>query len=256
VAGRPLRANALGEVVVNEALWTMLRARGVSLGDVVRLEDEGPNAGSLTIVGVAAAARHFSPDVPPVPTIYLPVWPHLESARRAVLLLRTRNRQHQHLDDVRRLVADRLPDVPLWRLEWTADRHAISLRPARAMLVSLLAGGTLTLALAMTGILALLTYIVGRSRREMGIRAALGATPARAYLAVAGGVVVVTCVGLVVGGAAGWAGGHLLVGTAWRVDARHVLAALAIVAMMLSLSVLAPALRARDWDTARLMREE
>lgn len=251
-----MQADGIGEVVVNQALWATLRSQGVSLGDTVRLEDDGPNAGVLTVVGVVADARHVSPAAPPVPTVYLLALPQVLSARRAVLLLRTNERHDRHLDAVRRLVAQHLRDVPIWRLDWIEDHHARALRPARVMLVSLLAGGTTTLVLAMAGILALLTYIVGRSRREMGIRAALGATPARAYLAVASGVVAATCAGLVVGGAAGWTGSHLLVGTAWRADVRNVLGALAVVAVMVSLSVLSPALRARHWDTARLMREE
>lgn len=254
--GRAVQADGLSEVVVNQALWATLRARGLSLGGAVRLEDDGPSAGVLTVVGVVADARHLSPAAPPVPTVYLPAMPQILSARRAVLLLRTTERHDRHTDAVRRLVVRQLPDVPIWRLDWIEDQHAIALRPARVMLASLLAGGTITLALAMAGILALLTYIVGRSRREMGIRAALGATPLRAYLAVASGVVSATCVGLLVGGAAGWTGGHLLVGTAWRADSRDVLGALMVVAVMLSLSVLAPALRARHWDTARLIREE
>lgn len=255
LAGRALHTGAVGEAVVNEFLWTMLRARGVSLGDSVRVDDDGPNAGSLTIVGVVGNARHLAVEVPPGPTVYLPVWPQVQSAGRAVFLLRTRDRRNQHLDEMRRLVTERLPGVPLWQVDWIADRYAIALRPARVVLVSLIAGGVLTLGLAMTGILALLSYVVGRSRREMGIRAALGATPARAYLTVASGVVCAALAGLIVGAAAGWAGSHLLVGGDSRVEMRSVVVALVVVASMLAFSVLAPALRARHWDASRFMRE-
>lgn len=256
VAGRALRTDGRAEVVVNAAMWSMLRARGVALGHLVRLADDGPNAGMLTLVGVVGDARHVSPEAAPAPTVYLPLLAQVESARRVVLLLRMRDRQDQHLGAVRRLVGDRLPDVPIWRMDWIEDRYALALRPARVLLMSLLGGGLLTLGLAMTGILALLTYVVGRSRREMGIRAALGATPSRAYLAIASRVVSAACAGLLAGGIAGWLGGHLLVGGGQRATIGSVIAGVTVVALMVSLSVLAPSTRARRWDAATLMREE
>ena len=255
VMGRSLQSDDAAEAVVNRALWARVRARGVSLGDTVALEDAGPRAGRLTIVGVVEDARNYAADVPAVPTVYLPVLPQAAASRRAVLLLRTTDRRDVRRDAVRRLVAERLPDVPLWRLDWIEDRYAVALRPARVVLMSLASGTALTLLLAMTGIQALLNYIIGCSQREIGIRTALGAAPGRAYMAVASGVIGAAYVGLILGAGAGWAGSHLLVGSPQNVDAFGVIAVLVGVALLLSVSVLAPAVRARRWDAAQLIRQ-
>ena len=121
--------------------------------------------------------------------------------------------------------------------------------------MSLASGTALTLLLAMTGIQALLNYIIGCSQREIGIRTALGAAPGRAYMAVASGVIGAAYVGLILGAGAGWAGSHLLVGSPQNVDAFGVIAVLVGVALLLSVSVLAPAVRARRWDAAQLIRQ-
>jgi len=96
-------------------------------------------------------------------------------------------------------------DLPIYRMQTMAQRVEASLAQRRfaVSLLTLFAG--VAVILASVGIGSVLAYLVAQGTRELGIRLALGATPAGLVALVLGQALTVTLIGAGVGLAAAWA---------------------------------------------------
>jgi ABC-type antimicrobial peptide transport system permease subunit len=119
--------------------------------------------------------------------------------------------------------------------------------------------GVLALLLAAIGLYGVTTYAVTRRHIELGIRMALGSTPAGVVRLVLGRVVLLVAAGVVVGVLASWwAAGvvkSLLFGLAPR-DPATMVGAVAVLALVGGIAGWLPAARASRIDPARVLREE
>ncbi|MFL5440787.1 MAG: ABC transporter permease [Myxococcales bacterium] len=178
-------------VIVNEsfarAAWPGQNPIGNRIGVTL---DQKP----LEVVGVVGDVKHVSLDAAARPEVYLPLsleaWPFMTMVVRGrgdlPALLRAETG-----------AIDR--DQPLYRVGSMEARFAGSLGPRRfaAYLLALLAA--VALVLAVTGIYGVLSYSVAQRTREMGIRLALGATPAAVLGLVVGDAFRLVGAGIVIG---------------------------------------------------------
>ncbi|MFL5446395.1 MAG: ABC transporter permease, partial [Myxococcales bacterium] len=178
-------------VIVNEsfarAAWPGQNPIGNRIGVTL---DQKP----LEVVGVVGDVKHVSLDAAARPEVYLPLsleaWPFMTMVVRGrgdlPALLRAET-----------AAIDR--DQPLYRVGSMEARFAGSLGPRRfaAYLLGLLAA--VALVLAVTGIYGVLSYSVAQRTREMGIRLALGATPAAVLGLVVGDAFRLVGAGIVIG---------------------------------------------------------
>ncbi len=130
----------------------------------------------LTIVGVAPDFRLSSIDQEGQHMLYLP---EAQSFPGQTVLIRTAASPGTLTPQVIETLRAIDPNRPLERIRTLADVRDESLAPQRlnAVLFSLFAG--LALVIAAVGVGAVLAFTINARRRELGIRAALGASPAR-----------------------------------------------------------------------------
>ena len=157
------------------------------------------------------------------------------------------------------MVHDLDPSLPFYQAGSLDDHLRLPLFPARLAATLLGAFGGLALVLAATGIYGVMAYAVSRRRREIGIRMAIGATPAQVMTLVLRRTAILLSVGASIGALAALAAAGLmspiLYGVSPKDPAAFALAALLIAAVSLAAAWL-PARRAARIAPASALREE
>jgi putative ABC transport system permease protein len=134
---------------------------------------------------------------------------------------------------------------------------AVAPRRTNTVLIALF--GALALLLAALGVYAVVSYGVTQRRRELGIRAALGATGADLVTLVAREMTWVVMLGVIIGLMVAWLFSRLIASQLYDVAAHDpAIFALAAVALIVpaAAATLVPALRATQVDPAMVMKAE
>jgi predicted lysophospholipase L1 biosynthesis ABC-type transport system permease subunit len=189
------------------------------------------------------------------PQIYVPFG---EPRTLAVLSLRCEAvcpdaaRVHQRL-----AAAD--PRVEVLKVGALEDTYAAEVARPRATAVLAFAFSTTALVAAAAGLFSLLSATVNRRRRELGIRAALGASPADIRRLVVGEGVVVALTGIAIGVVAGLSLARLLTALQYGVTMTDPLSFVVVVVVLAATIAGAswrPARQAVQTDPALLLRDE
>jgi putative ABC transport system permease protein len=104
--------------------------------------------------------------------------------------------------EVRRIVAQSDRTLPVFALQPAGELLASSVATRRFAMLMATALGVLALILAMSGLYAVIAYVVSQSSREYGIRIALGATRMAVVGLVTGRALRLVAAGMVLGAAA------------------------------------------------------
>jgi predicted permease len=232
--------------------------------------DENPlgqriNAGGeREVVGVVADVRTASLDAPAPPTVY---YSHLQgAANRLSLVVRAAGGSALGstvglASAIRREVRALDPTLPIYAVstmeEQIARSSAVFLR--RSPLVLIAAFAAAALALAVVGIYGVISYSVTQRTRELGIRIALGATPAAVRRMVVRQGLAIAAAGLALGLAGAAALTRLMRSLLYGVTPTDPVTFAGVAAVLVGIAVLAsylPARRATRVDPILALRAE
>jgi predicted permease len=240
--------------LVNEATAKRFFAGREALGERIRLW-----GAERTVVGIVADEKMQGLDRPAPIALYLPLAqaPSLDGS--GVILARTTLPPAEAFAALRAAVRGLDPGLPLDEMETLDTTVARSVAQRRFVTLLLAAFAATGLGLAALGVYGLLSYTVARRTRELGIRMALGATPAAVRRLVMGNGLKLAALGLVFGLCGAWGATRLLRGLLYGVGpadpATYIAVALFLASVAAGASAL-PARRATRIDPARALRGE
>lgn len=158
-------------------------------GGIARADDE--------IIGVVSDAKYRSLREPVPPTVYGPRVDGFESA--FILHLRTRQQPETMIAPVREIVRSLDPGLPIIEVRTLRDEVEASLWQERLLASLSTIFGAIAVLLASIGLYGALDYAVKSRTREIGVRIALGAQPARIVGLFSREALMLTATGLALG---------------------------------------------------------
>ncbi len=155
----------------------------------------------ITVVGVVGRVKQYTLDSDSRIAFYLPQTQYVTRAMNVVM--RGSNDPVALAGAVKQQIHELNPDLPLYNVIRCKERFDKSLAHRRFTMLVLGTFAAISLGLAVIGIYGLIAYLVGQGSREVGIRLALGASPANIMaLIVRGGMTLAFWgVGIGIGGA-------------------------------------------------------
>jgi predicted permease len=242
--------------VIDEDFARRYWPRGGALGQrISQGGDEQPDSETFTIVGVVGSVKQadITEDVAQG-AIYYPLSYRLD--RELYVVIRTPD---SFASTLQRVVRGLDPDLPVSDVQSMNTRISESLTPRRspALLAAIFSG--LALLLTAIGTYGVLSYAVSQRRHEIGLRMALGASPAqvrRQFLSLASRML---AAGTAIGTVGAWAVGHALQALLFNVPAIHAatLTATMVVITIVSLAAgVLPAHRAARISPMTALAEE
>jgi putative ABC transport system permease protein len=220
-----------------------------------------------TIVGVVADVKQFdlakhSPSSISG-AIYMPYAQSIQSDNRipAVmdLLVKTTASAEQTGSDIRRIVADASPDIPVGKVIALQQIIGGSISGVRSTIFIFLSFAAAALILAAVGIYGLMSYSVSQRTYEIGLRIAIGASNGSIIGLILAQSFRVTLLGIGAGLAASFLLTRLLSGLLFGVSATDPVILVGVCVFLIVVSVAAtsfPAWRAARIDPIRILRAE
>ena len=201
----------------------------------------------MTIVGIVKDVRTRGPNRPVQAELFFPYEQHQGPATSLNLVMRTEVADPLTIGaTAARQIRARYPEVPV-RIETMAMTMAGATATPRFRTGLLVVFAVVALVLAIAGVYGVMAYTVNQRVPEIGLRVALGASPADVIGLVLREGALLVVIGLVVGAALSYAGAQFISGLLFGVSARDPLvfaAVSALVAIAAMAACLVPGRRA------------
>ena len=176
-----------------------------------------PEAPWITVIGVVGRVKQYTLDADSRMAMYLP---HAQAATRAMnVVLRSAADPAALTAAVRREIRAMDPDLPIYGARSMTARVDESLATRRFSMLLLTLFAALALGIASIGIYGVMAYLVNQGTRELGIRLALGATPALILRMVVSQGMTVALIGVALGLAGAFALTHVMQTLLFGIDA-------------------------------------
>lgn len=267
VRGRGFAANegsATGPrpIVINEEMVHQLWPSGDDpIGKQVVFRGDTSSRDVMTVIGVVHDVRHYGLSTPMRGGMYMSTTA-LDSANdfgRFTIVAHTAGDPSALFPAIRRLVREMDPELPVFDVKTMDTALAHSMATRRTIAMWLASFAAVALCLALGGIYAMLSYVVGRRRHEIGIRVALGARRSQVVRLVVGQGARPVAIGLAIGVPVALIGTRYLASLLVGVTARDPVTYCAVVLVVSATGIAAalmPARRAARVDPMLVMRAE
>jgi putative ABC transport system permease protein len=190
-------------VIVDEHMAKQLWPGQDPIGRRIRTGgfDVTPDTPWMTVIGVVGRVKQDSLDGDPRMAYYR--YQGQTPSRAMTVAIRGTSDPSALAGAVTQQIRELDPDLPIYRMRTMEDRVSDSLAERRFSMLLLTVFAALALGLAAIGIYGVMAYLVAQGTRELGIRLALGASPAnlRALVVRQGMTVAAAGVALGLGGA-------------------------------------------------------
>jgi putative ABC transport system permease protein len=240
--------DAAGVAVISRSLSERFGGPGAAVGKRVR---RGPSNGEgpwLTIIGVVNDTRDEGLELRSKGTLYLPL--AQESTGSLFLAARTTGEPSALVPALRQAMASVDPDVPLAQVQTLEAMIASSIAQPRFSMLMLGIFATVALLLAAIGIYGVISYSVAQRTHEIGVRMALGASQADVVGMVARQVLLMTGIGIAIGGVLAVSSGSLMTRLLYGVQPSDPITLGAVALGLAVVALIAAAVPA--WQAARL----
>jgi predicted permease len=214
-------------------------------------------SGEPRVIGVVSDIKYEGLDSPVNGAVYIP-WTS-RPLGRGYLIVRTDGDPLRLATSIRTAAQELDPTVPIPELQSLEDVLARSISARRVRALPAVGFGLLALTVALVGVLATMTTLVAERRRDLAIRAALGASPSRLVRAVMGPGLVLTAAGVAVGLALAGAAARSLASLVYGIspyDAITFAGTAAAIVSSAAVMTYAAALRARSVDPIAVLKQE
>ena len=243
-------------VVVNQTLAKHFVSKPSAIGEQLRF---GPPGQPLyTIVGVVKDVHERGYEIAMKPGVYVPTHQMPESASD-FLVVRT-NRDALSLSAaVQRVIAGIDASQPITDVRTMDAIVDLTVADRQQQTVLLVGFSALALLLAALGLYGMLAYAVAGTRREIGVRMALGATRQRVMTMVVRRGLELTTLGIAIGAGAAWGATRVMSGLLYGVgtaDPATFTAVIALLALVALLACAIPAARASRVDPMSVLRDQ
>ena len=254
------------KVIVNQAFARRFFPGDNSLGDALgkRFGSRGPGdvaASDSEIIGIVSDAKYRSLREPIPPTVYSPMVDGSENP--FILHLRTPERPEAMIGPIREIVRSLDPEMPIIEVRTLREEVEATLWQERLLALLGTIFGSIAALLASIGLYGALDYAVKSRTREIGVRMAVGAQPARIVALFSRDALLLTASGIALGLCVYAAASKVF--TLWisRIlydlrpwDPVAVLTVVFLVSLIAAISTAPAALRAVRTDPASALRAE
>jgi putative ABC transport system permease protein len=250
------RVNSEAVVIIGERTARTLWPTGDAIGQHVRIGDPA-NGPWRTIVGVVGDVRHAELAAPPTLQMYTPQSQVTDSYLTVVI--RGGADPSRLASEARHAIWSVAKDVPVYNISPLADLVAQSVGPRRFMMVLLELFAAVALLMTAVGLYGVISYSVVERTREIGIRAALGASRVDIVRLVMGGGLAIVGAGMAIGVVAAAAATRYLQGSLYAVSPTDPATFMGVVCVLFAVAALAqavPVARAMRVDPAVALRQD
>ncbi len=234
-------------IVVNKRFADRFWPNESAIGKIVQT-----GGAERQVIGVVETGKYSSLGEDPTEFMYLSYRALFRS--EMVIVARTPSDPQAVLRQMRNIVLNADPDMPVYDVRTMEDHMGIALLPARLGGSVLGLFGLLGLALAAVGIYGVMAYSVSQRKREIGIRVAMGADRSAVIKLVLGEGMKLAIIGTVLGLFGAFGAAQLVKGLLYNVQAIDPVAFIGVPVLLLGVAAIAVYLPARRAAGAEPMR--
>jgi predicted permease len=241
-------------IIVNQAFAQRYLSGKDPLTSSILMNVLSPHPEKMPVIGVVSNTHDLGVETEAEPVLYFPGF-----GLHAVLLIRTNTDPKSIVPEVRNAVRELDPGQPIYHVETIDDVLSDSLARQRMIAVLLAIFALLALTLAAIGIYGVIAYSVTQRTREIGVRMAVGSSRANILLLMLREAAAFTCVGVLAGLVAAFAGAHLANALLFQISSADPVSIGVSVSALLIITMLAavlPASRAATINPVEALRSE